>query len=146
MIGFFEYQYLKFKKNHLINLVAMAAVDGHIHEDEIAYLYKIGKIYKLKPKQIKKILEQKEVIKPEIPPQHHQKIAILFDLVGMMMADNVIEPSEMEFCKKMFRECGYKELLIDEMIALTGTGVDDTDEWEEFLEKAEAYRLNLTNF
>lgn len=146
MIGFFEYQYLKFKKNHLKNLVAMAAVDGHIHEDEIAYLYKIGKIYQLKPQQIKKILDEKEKIKANIPEQHHQKIAILYDLVGMMLADNVIEPSEMDFCKKMFRECGYKELLIDEMIALTGTGVDDTNEWEEFLEKAENYRLNLTDF
>lgn len=145
MIGFFEYQYLKFKKNHLKNLVAMAAVDGHIHEDEIAYLYKIGKIYQLKPQQIKKILTDKEKIRVDIPEQHHQKIAILFDLVGMMLADNVIEPSEMKFCKKMFRECGYKELLIDEMIALTGTGVDDTDEWEAFLEKAETYRLNQNN-
>ncbi len=146
MIGFFEYQYLKFKKNHLKNLVAMAAVDGHIHEDEIAYLYKIGKIYQLKPQQIKKILDEKEKIKINIPEQHHQKIAILFDLVGMMLADNVIEPSEMDFCKKMFLECGYKELLIDEMIALTRSGVDDTDKWEEFLEKAENYRLNLNEF
>ena len=52
MIGFFEYQYLKFKKNHLKNLVALASVDGHIHEDEIAYLYKIGDKYQLKPQQI----------------------------------------------------------------------------------------------
>jgi uncharacterized tellurite resistance protein B-like protein len=145
MIGFFEYQYLKFKKNHLINLVALAAVDGNIHEDEIAYLYKIGEIYQLKPHQIKKILENKEVMKPEIPEQHHQKVALLYDLVGMMMADNVIEPSEMAFCKKMFKECGYEDLLIDEMISLTKTGVDDTDEWEVFLEKAQAFRLNLTD-
>lgn len=145
MIGFFEYQYLKFKKNHLINLVAMAAADGHIHEDEIAYLYKIGEIYKLKPQQIKKILDQKEKIKPSIPEQHHQRIAILFDLVGMMLADKVIEPTEMKFCKKMFHKCGYKEILIDEMIALTKIGVDDSDEWEEFLEKAETFRLDLND-
>ena len=61
------------------------------------------------------------------------------------MADNVIEPSEMAFCKKMFRECGYKDLLIDEMISLTRTVVDDTEEWEVFLEKAQAFRLNLTD-
>jgi len=60
MIGFFEYQYLKYKKNNLKNLVAMAAIDGHIHEDEIAYLHKIGEKYQLKPQQIKKILENRE--------------------------------------------------------------------------------------
>ena len=146
MIGFFEYQYLKFKKNHLKNLVALAAIDGHIHKDEIDYLYKIGEKYQLKPQQIKKILEEKELSEPEIPEQHHQKVALLYDFVGMMMADNVIEDSEMEFCKKMFKKFGYKEVLIDEMIDLYRQGVNDTDVWEEFLEKSEHYRMNIASW
>lgn len=146
MIGFFEYQYLKFKKNHLRNLVALASVDGHIHDDEISYLYRIGEKYQLKPQQIKRILEQEEKIEPEIPEQHHQKIALLYDLVGMMMADNVIEDSEMEFCKKMFKKFGYKELLIDEMIDLHRQVVDNTDVWEEFLERSKNLQINLANW
>ena len=146
MIGFFEYQYLKYKKNHLKNLVALAGIDGHIHEDEIAYLYKIGEKYQLKPQQIKKILDNREEIEPEIPEQHHQKVALLFDLVGMMMADNVIEDAEMEFCKRMFLKFGYKEMLIDEMIDLYRQGVDDNDEWEEFLSRAENQRINLASW
>jgi len=146
MIGFFEYQYLKFKKNHLKNLVALAAIDGHIHEEEIDYLYKIGEKYQLKPQQIKKIFEQKELSEPEIPEHHHQKVALLFDFVGMMMADTIIEDTEMEFCKKMFKKFGYKDILIDEMIDLYRKGVSDTDAWEEFLEKSEHYRLNLASW
>jgi len=146
MIGFFEYQYLKYKKNHLKNLVALAAIDGHIHDDEIAYLHKIGEKYQLKPQQIKKILDERENIEPNIPEHHHQKVALLYDLVGMMMADNVIEDSEMEFCKKMFEKFGYKELLIDEMIDLYRQGVEDTDTWEEFLERAELYRMNIASW
>jgi len=146
MIGFFEYQYLKYKKNHLRNLVAMAAIDGHIHEDEIDYLYKIGEKYQLKPQQIKQILEQREQADPQIPEHHHQKVALLYDLIGMMMADQVIEDSELEFCKKMFEKFGYKELLIDEMIDLYRQGVEDTDVWEEFLERAENYRTNLADW
>ena len=146
MIGFFEYQYLKFKKNHLKNLVALAAIDGHIHEDEIAYLYKIGEKYKLKPLQIKKIIDSKEIIEPEIPEPHHQKVALLYDLVGMMMADNIIDDSEMEFCKRMFKKFGYKELLIDEMIDLYRQGVDNTEAWEEFLEKSESHLVNQANW
>ena len=146
MIGFFEYQYLKYKKNHLKNLVALASIDGHIHEDEIDYLYKIGKKYQLKPQQIKKILDQKEQIEPEIPEPHHQKVALLYDLVGMMMADNVIEDEEMEFCKKMFKKFGYKELLIDEMVDLHRQVVDNTDAWEEFLKRAKTLRMNLASW
>lgn len=146
MIGFFEYQYLKYKKNHLKNLVALAAIDGHVHENEIDYLYKIGEKYQLKRQQIKKILDERENIEPNIPDHHHQKVALLFDLIGMMMADNVVEDSEMEFCKKMFKKFGYKDLLIDEMIDLYRKGVEDTDTWEEFLERAENYRMNLASW
>ncbi|NJN24674.1 MAG: TerB family tellurite resistance protein [Cyclobacteriaceae bacterium] len=146
MIGFFEYQYLKFKKNHLRNLVAMAAIDGHIHEEEIAYLYKIGEKYQLKPQQIKHILDTQEKPVPEVPEHHHQKIALLYDLVGMMMADEVIEDAEMEFCKNMFERFGYKEQLIDEMIELYRQGVEDTDQWEDFLGRAEVHRLNLADW
>ena len=146
MIGFFEYQYLKFKKNHLRNLVALAAIDGHIHEDEITYLYKIGEKYQLKPQQIKKIIDNKEQTAPEIPEHHNQKVALLYDLVGMMMADNVIEDSEMEFCRKMFAKFGYKDILIDDMIDLYHQGVEDTDIWEKFLEQAEHQKINLASW
>jgi uncharacterized tellurite resistance protein B-like protein len=146
MVGFFEYQYLSFKKNHLNNMVALAAVDGHIHEDEIKFLYKIGKKYRLKASQIEHILKNWEDVNPRIPDQHHQKVALLYDLVGMMLADNVIEDSEMDFCKRMFRRFGYKETLIDEMIQLYQKKIDDVDEWEEFLEKAEAFRMNLASW
>ncbi len=48
MIGFFEHQYLSYKKNHIKNLLALAKVDGHMHEKEEALLYKIGRRYGLK--------------------------------------------------------------------------------------------------
>lgn len=40
MIGFFEHQYLSYKKNHIRNLLALAKVDGHMHEKEVALLFK----------------------------------------------------------------------------------------------------------
>jgi uncharacterized tellurite resistance protein B-like protein len=146
MFGFFEYQYLKFKKNHLQNLVALAAADGHIDESEIAYLYKIGEKYLLKPKQIKKILDQREQIETVIPDQDPQRIAMLFDLIGMMMADNVIAEAELEFCKGIFKKLGYKETLIKEMIKLHKKGVDDAEDWEKFLERSNAYKLNIARW
>ena len=146
MIGFFEYQYLKFKKNHLKNLVALAAIDGHIHEKEIKYLYRIGEKYQLKPQQIKKILDEKESIEPNIPEQHHQKVALLYDLIGMMMADNVIEDAEMIFCKRMVQKFGYRDSLIDEMIDLYRKGVDDSEAWENFLDHSESHKAHIADW
>ena len=62
------------------------------------------------------------------------------------MADNVIEDSEMEFCRKMFEKFGYKDILIDDMIDLYRQGVADTDVWENFLERAEQQKINLASW
>ena len=42
MMGFFEHQYLSYKKNHIKNLLALAKADGHMHPKEEALLYKIA--------------------------------------------------------------------------------------------------------
>ena len=141
MIGMFEHQYLKYKKQHLKNLVALAAADGNIHEDEVAFLYRIGKKYKLKLAQIKRILEQKDDVELETPEHHHQKVSLLFDMVGMMMADKVIEEEEMVFCKKMVRRFGYQDKLLNEMIAMYQPGVDEIDNWGSFVDESMAYQL-----
>ena len=47
MIGFFEHQYLSYKKNHIKNLLALAKADGLMHPKEEALLYKIAKRYQI---------------------------------------------------------------------------------------------------
>lgn len=138
MIGFFEYQYLRFKKNHLKNLVALARADGHFHDKEKDYLYKIGEKYQLKPQQIERIIEGKEASELHIPAEHHKKVAFLYDTVGMMLADGVIDDKEMEFCEDMCTRFGYKTALITTMISAHKTGsLDDPAAWEAFVEEAQ---------
>lgn len=137
MIGFFEYQYLRFKKSHLKNLVALAKADGNFHEDEVKYLYKIGAKYQLKPYQIDKIVKGDENVELQIPKEFHKKVAFLYDTVGMMMADGIIDDREMDFCKEMFNRFGFDPALINDMIqAYKLGGLEDQEDWESFLDKA----------
>ena len=52
MRGFFESQYVSFKKRHLKNLIALAQTDGEFHDTEKNTIITIGKRYGLKEKQI----------------------------------------------------------------------------------------------
>lgn len=141
MIGFFEYQYLKYKKSHLSNLVALARADGHVDDTEIKFLYAIGKKYGLKEKQIKDILEAKSSSKLEIPEKFYQRVGQLYDVVGMMMADEVIDKKEMEFCEIICQQMMLKPELIGEMVKIYERGgVQDFEEWENFVEKAKKYK------
>jgi uncharacterized tellurite resistance protein B-like protein len=136
MIGFFEYQYLRFKKNHLRSLVALAKADGHFHDKEKDYLYRIGEKYQLKPQQIKRIIEEQGAADIQVPPDHHKKVAFLYDTVGMMLADGMIDEKEMDFCRNIFSRFGYREDLISTMIsAHESGGLEEPMEWEAFVEK-----------
>ncbi len=140
MIGFFEYQYLKFKKSHLQNLVALARADGYFHEDEKKFLFDIGLKYKLKPQQIQQIIESEEISELIIPETSEKKIALLYDTVGMMLADGVIDDREMEFCRNLFKRFSFKEVLIDEMVKKWNKGnAEDPEQWEIFLDCAMKY-------
>ena len=142
MIGFFEYQYLKFKKIHLQNLVALARIDGHVDKSEIKFLREIGKKYGLKEKQISDILNAKESREFEISENFSHRIGQLYDIVGMMMADEVIDKKEMDFCEQICSKMKLKSELIHEMVKIYKRGgVEDFEEWEDFVEKSKKYSM-----
>ncbi len=139
MRGFFEHQYLSFKKNHIANLVALAQIDDELHDAEIDFIYKVGRKYGLKDRHITNILSGKEAIKAEIPSEHSHKINQLFDLVGMMLADGIIEPVEMEFVKGVAKKFGFSEEIIDPLIQYISKHQYPRENWNAFVEEAKQY-------
>ena len=138
MIGFFEHQYLSFKKNHLKNLIALAKVDGHLHEDEKQLLYKVGERYGLKQQQIQQLIDSEEKFTLQIPESHDQKMNQLYDLVLMVYADGVVDKSEVRFCKQIVHQYGFKEEIIDWMINFFDLGKPPhPTEWEELKQTAQ---------
>lgn len=137
MIGFFEHQYLSYKKNHIRTLLALAKVDGHVHPKEEKMLYKIGKRYQLKDKQIKSLIEENEKYEINVPDNHHDKMNLLYDLLLMVFADEVVEPQELEFCENMVVRFGYKKELLPWLVKIFEKGSPPlSDEWEEIKESA----------
>jgi uncharacterized membrane protein YebE (DUF533 family) len=138
MIGFFEHQYLSYKKNHIRNLLALAKADGFIHEKEEKMLYKIGKRYGLKDRQVKTLVDSNEKFEINVPDNHNDKMNVLYDLMLMVYADGVVEKSEIAFCEDVVKKFGMKKEVVRwllEEIFDKGTP-PPSDEWIEI--KAEA--------
>lgn len=133
MIGFFEHQYLSYKKNHIKNLLALSKADGHMHEKEVEMLYKIGKRYGLKDRQVKTLIDTNEPYEINVPDNFHDKMNVLYDLVLMVYADGIVEKKEIAFCEDVVRKFGMKKgivkWLIDDVFAV-GTP-PPADEWAE---------------
>ena len=137
MIGFFEHQYLSFKKDHLRNLIALAKVDGHLHAEEEKMLYKIGEKYGLKDRQIATLIQDEQSTSLKVPGSHDQKMNQLYDLVQMIYADEVVEKSEITFCEELMGQFGFKKEIVTWLIDNMVKGNPPTPEvWEELKTEA----------
>jgi uncharacterized membrane protein YebE (DUF533 family) len=139
MIGFFEHQYLSYKKNHIKNLLALAKADGHMHPKEEVLLYKIAKRYGLKDRQVKELVDTNEKYEVIVPDNHNDKMNLLYDLVLMVYADDVIDKHEIEFCEEAVKNFGMKKELVNWLLEEFQRGTPPPpDEWEEIKRKAKA--------
>jgi uncharacterized tellurite resistance protein B-like protein len=132
MIGFFEHQYLTYKKNHIKNLLALAKSDGHMHEKEVELLFKIGKRYGLKTRQIQELIDSPEKFEVIVPDNHNDKMNLLYDLILMVYADDVVNKHEVEFCRDMAKQFKMKQELVEWLLSEFKKGTPPPpDEWEE---------------
>ena len=139
MIGFFEHQYLSYKKNHIKNLLALAKADGHMHEKEALLLFKIGYGYGLKDWQIQNLIDSSEKFQLNIPDNYGDRMNLLYDLILMVFADEVIEKKEVAFCEDVAKRFGMKKELVKWLITIFQKGVPPrTDEWDEIKKEAKA--------
>jgi hypothetical protein len=138
MIGFFEHQYLSYKKNHIKNLLALSKVDGKVHDKEVKLLYKIGKRYGLKDRQVKEIIESKEKYKMIVPDNHNDKMNLLYDLLLMIYADEVVDKHEIEFLEETVKKFGFKKDMVKWLFKVFEKGTPPpADEWREIKEEAQ---------
>jgi uncharacterized membrane protein YebE (DUF533 family) len=132
MIGFFEHQYLRYKKNHIKNLLALAKVDGHMHEKEVALLFKIARRYGMKERQVQQLIDADEQYSINVPDNHNDKMNLLYDLILMVYADDVVDEHEIEFCEEAVQQFGMKKELINWLLSEFKRGTPPPpEEWEE---------------
>lgn len=132
MIGFFEHQYLSYKKNHIKNLLALARADGHMHEEEVKLLFKIARGYGLKDRVVEALMESDEQYEMNIPDNYNDRMNLLYDLVLMVYADGVVDQHEVNFCTEAVKQFGMKKELLDYLLDLFENKVSPSpEEWEE---------------
>ncbi|MGC4022975.1 MAG: hypothetical protein QM734_14040 [Cyclobacteriaceae bacterium] len=141
MKGFFENQYLSYKKNHIKNLLALVKADGFVHEKEQRMLFKIGKRIRigLKDRQVQELIDSKEKFTVNVPDNFRDQMNVLFDIMQMVWADGVVEKSEIAFCESMVKKFGLKKDIVKWLLnEVFDKGTPPpTDEWIDLVKDAE---------
>jgi uncharacterized membrane protein YebE (DUF533 family) len=133
MMGFFEHQYLSFKKNHIRSLLALARADGDMHPKEEELLYHIGRRIGLKDRQIKAIVDSDETHTLTIPGNHNDKMNLIHDLILMIHADEKIVGNELAFLEDAVHQLGMKKEIVSWLLQIFDTKgtPPPTEEWED---------------
>lgn len=137
MIGFFEFQYLSFKKKSLGNLIALAKSDGHLDPAEEHLLYKLGSKYGLKDRQISVMINSEKTYKMFTPESHDGKMNMFYDIMQLVYADGIVASQEVDFCHGIAEKFGYKPEIVPWLLENFSTQeAPDRQTWKEMIEQA----------
>ena len=125
MFGFFENPQAKKIKGHLMNLAALAKADGHIDEREMSFIIAVGQKNGLNAKKVKALVSGSKGMSSDLPTTDSERFDQIFDLVDMMLADGVVDETEMDFCIIMAEKLGFRKAIVGVLVRKISMGVKD---------------------
>ena len=152
MFGFFENEQAKKIKGHLLNLAALAKADGHIDTREMNFILAVGKKNGLSASDVQSLVSGAKGASTDLPTNDSERFDQIFDLVDMMLADGVIDETEMDFCIMMAEKLGFRKAIVGVLVRKISQGVKDglpreriKVESNSFLNYNELPRPKITN-
>lgn len=103
---------------HFANLVAVAAADGHMDDDEKEFLAEKADEFGLNSDEVKKILSNPSEIQFTVPDSQDEREEQLSDAVFMAMIDGEIHAKEYSLCVNFANRLGLNQKDVDEIIML----------------------------
>lgn len=139
MFGFFESEETKKLKSHIANLGALAKIDGHVDPNEMNFIISIGKKHGMKADDVRHLISNAEKSDTQLPTNDSERFDQIYDLVEMMLADGIVDESEMEFCISMAARLGFKKSIVGVLVRKISIGVKDGFTREHIKREAQTF-------
>ncbi len=125
MFGFFENEQAKKIKGHLCNLAALAKADGNVDDREMNFIVTVGKKNGVSASEVRKLVAGNTNCVSDLPSNDSERFDQIFDLVDMMLADGIIDETEMDFCIIMAEKLGFRQAIVSMLVRKISQGVKD---------------------
>ncbi|ALJ01071.1 tellurite resistance TerB family protein [Rufibacter tibetensis] len=136
MFSIFESEETKRLKSHIVNLGALAKIDGHIDATEMEHIISIGERKGMRAQDVRALLADSGNVKHTMPNNDLDRFDQVYDLVEMMLADGIVDDSEMEFCIDIATKMGFRKAVVGVLVKKITTGVKDGLSREEIKQEA----------
>lgn len=107
------------KIEHFKNLVAVAAADGFLDDNEMEFLTEKAEEIGMSKDEVTQIIEQKEKLQFMVPMNMVDREDQLADIVYMSMIDGEIHENEYQLCLNIAERLGLTKQDLDEAVDLT---------------------------
>ena len=139
MFSFFESDQIKRIKSHILNLGALAKIDGHVDSAEMNYIISIGKKNGLKQEDVRALLANAHAAHFELPANDSERFDQIYDLVEMMLADGIVDDNEIDFCVEMAEKLGFKKAIVGVLVHKISMGVKDGQSREHIKQESQDF-------
>lgn len=121
----------RISKEHLIHLIQVSRTDGKISSDEMELLHKEGKKFGLTEPEIDTLILSEKEHHYQPPYSLSEKFDHIYNIAGMILADDVIDAAEMKMIKRFAIEAGFADNIVEDLIALVLEGVKNGEDEEK---------------
>jgi len=125
MFGFFENEQAKKIKGHLCNLAALAKADGNVDDREMNFIITVGKKNGVSAPEVRKLVAGNTNCTSDLPDNDSERFDQIFDLVDMMLADGIVNETELDFCIMMAGKLGFRQDVVGILVRRISQGVKD---------------------
>jgi uncharacterized tellurite resistance protein B-like protein len=130
----FEYQEKKQNKEHFKDLIQVALADGVIDQKELEMLHRLGRNMGFTDPEIDGFIESTSKATPNPPVEFSQRFGQIFNIAKMILADGVIDKSEMHLANVYATKVGFTENEIPKLLVLLISGIREGKDEEELFD------------
>jgi hypothetical protein len=139
---YITYHGKRVNKQAFVHLVQISKIDGKLNQDEYDLLHKEGKKFGLTDPEIDNLISSEGNSHYHAPYSLEEKFEHLCNMVGMILADNVVDEKERRMINKFAIEAGFSESKLSGLADLIIDGIRNNIDEEILLNKFKKYILS----
>ena len=117
---------LKMVKSHFANLCQLALADAVINKKESDYLEGLCKQYGISKSEFNEIMDNAYSIDFVSPDTPLARLEQMYDLVRMVLMDEIIDERKVQLCVKVAKSLGFGPQVVGDLIKALVTVNEDT--------------------
>lgn len=126
----FEHQNKKQNKEHFSHLIFVALADGTINETEKEMLFRLGRKLNFTDTEIESLIESTKTTSYSPHYELSKRFEQMYDIMKMVLADNVIDNSEMRLATGFAIKSGFLEEEISTLLTILIHGIKNGEDEE----------------